>query len=249
MQLRKIVAFAADKLGYEAYPKYMSSSRPMAQRLRDLFALCGIERVIDVGGNRGQYRNFLRFNVDFHGPILSVEPDPELVAAMRATAAAEGDASWTVMQCALGRSAGQARFNRMQLSVFNSFLTPHATADRDPRNTIAEQFDVQVRRLDDLLPELGDLSRTFVKSDTQGFDLEVLGGGAAAFAQVPLVQMEVAFQPTYEGSPGWVQSVQAFEAAGYQLSDLFMLQDGVRQGIPHEADCIMIRPRPDAKAL
>jgi hypothetical protein len=62
-----ILAFAADKRGYESFPKYMGSVRPLAQRLRRLFNLYGIERVIDVGGNRGQYRSFLRFDMEFSG--------------------------------------------------------------------------------------------------------------------------------------------------------------------------------------
>lgn len=243
MQLRNILAFAADKLGYEAYPKYMESARPMAQRLRRLFALHGIERVIDVGGNRGQYRSFLRFDMAFSGPILSIEPDPAMVAAMRQKAAALGDAQWTVLPCALGRTPGQASFNRMKLPAYNSFLSPLESPDGDPQNVVEDRFEVEVRRIDDLLPELGDLGRTFIKMDTQGFDLEVLGGGPRAFAQAPLVQTEVSFTPIYQASPGWVESVRAFEAAGFQVADVFVLQDSLRHGLPLEADCILARPR------
>jgi FkbM family methyltransferase len=231
-------------IGYEMYPAYMAEGRPLARRLRQLFALRGIERVLDIGANRGQYRDFLRFDLGYQGPILSFEPDPELAEGLRARAAQLGDTGWTVRQLALGREAGRAVMNRMSLNVYNSFRAPRADdPSADPNNTVVARFDVEVARLDDLLDELGDLSRCFAKLDTQGFDLEVLAGGPRAFAQIPLVQSEVSFHAIYEDNPGWAESLAAFEAAGYRFADLFTLGDSLRDGLPVEADCLFMRPR------
>ncbi len=216
----------------------------MALRIRELFDICKIERVIDIGANRGQYRNFLRFDVGYTGPIISVEPDPELVQAARSLGAAAGDTNWTVEEFALGRTAGRATFNRMRQSAYNSFRTPRSELpDADPNNAIVSQFEVEVRRLDELLPDFGDMRRTFVKIDTQGFDLEVLAGGLEALRTVPLVQTEVSFLPIYDGVPNWIESIQAFEAQGFHFADLFVIQESRRDGLPIEGDCILMRQR------
>jgi FkbM family methyltransferase len=244
IEWRRLMARLGDKLGYEMYPRYMAQARPMALRMKDLFALCGIERVIDIGANRGQYRDFLRFDVGFTGTILSIEPDPELAGKARERGAALGDDRWTVKECALGRMAGRAVLNRMRQSAYNSFRAPRSTdPDADPNNAVVGRFEVEVLRLDDLLPTLGDMRRTFVKVDTQGFDLEVLAGGLEAFASVPLVKTEVSFHAIYAGTPGWLESIQAFEAQGFRFADLFVIPESCRQGLPVEGDCILMRPR------
>jgi FkbM family methyltransferase len=244
LALRHIMARLSAAIGYEIYPAYMAAGRPLARRLEQLFALCGIERVLDVGANRGQYRDFLRFDMGWRGPILSIEPDPELARGLRDRAAALGDALWTVRELALGRETGRATLNRMALSVYNSFRAPRAAdSDADPKNSVVARCEVEVRRLDELRGELGDLSRCFVKLDTQGYDLEVLAGGAAAFREIPLVQTEISFRPIYEEMPGWQESVRAFEAAGFRFADLFTLPDSLRDGLPVEADCLFMRPR------
>jgi FkbM family methyltransferase len=227
MQVRKIVQRAAAAIGYEAFPKYMESSRPMAKRLRILFAQFDIRSIIDIGANKGQFHDFIRFDVESSIPIHSFEPDPELVELLNRRIAKEGS-QWQATRCALGAAAERRTFKRMDLNVYSSFLEPRQQAGH-PRNAVLSEFEVEVKRLDDFLPELGDLSHTFIKIDTQGWDLEVLKGGPEAFRQAPLVQTELSFRPIYEGCPSWQESTQAFEAAGYIISDIFMIRS-------HDAD-------------
>ncbi len=236
MRLRTLARAGARLVGYEAFPAYLAERRPLALRLRHLLHRCGVERVLDVGGNRGQYRDFLRFDVEWGGPILSFEPDPEMAGIMRDKAAS--DPLWEIRPEALGRERGARRFNRMRMTGYNSFLAP--IGGGDPDNVAVARFDVEMVCLDDLLPELGALDRTFVKMDTQGYDLEVLAGGPAAFAQVPLVQTEVSFRPIYEGMPSWTDSVRRFEEAGFMFADL--LCGSPMQGAVWEADCLLLKP-------
>ena len=58
----------------------------MAERLRKIFAANRIDTVIDVGANKGQYRDFLRHHVGFRGSIVSFEPLPEFAASLKAKA-------------------------------------------------------------------------------------------------------------------------------------------------------------------
>ena len=238
MQLKKIARRAADAVGYVAFPKYLDANRPMAERLRILFRKHGIERIIDVGANKGQFHDFIRHDVESDLPVHSFEPDPDLVAVLHEKHRGQAGA-WTITQCALGAETTTGTFHRMALDVYNSFLMPIADAEH-PRNAVSATFEVVVKRLDDLLPELGDLSRTFIKIDTQGWDLEVLKGGPEAFVQVPMVQTELSFRPIYQGCPTWIQSVEAFQAAGFGVSDIFMVRyDDLSEAV--EGDAILTK--------
>lgn len=211
----------------------------MAQRLQILFRKHGIQRIIDIGANKGQFHDFIRHDVESTLPIHSFEPDPDLAAGLRERSRGQSGA-WTISQCALGAENATRSFNRMALDVYNSFLAPIADAGH-PSNAIHMAFEVEVKRLDDLLPELGDLSRSFIKIDTQGWDLEVLQGGPRAFAQAPMVQTELSFRPIYQGCPTWAQSVEAFQAAGFIVSDIFMVRyDDLAEAV--EGDAILTKP-------
>jgi FkbM family methyltransferase len=234
---RKVAAFGAGMLGYEAFPKYLTDGRAHAIRLRNLFQRCKIERVLDIGANRGQFHDFLRVDVEFEGLIHSFEPDPMLVEHLERRAA--NDPRWRVSSIALGAKRESRVFSRMVHTAYNSFLNP--IEGNDPNNSVTAQFDVEIRPLDDMLPDLKDLSRTFIKIDTQGFDLQVLEGGPRAFAAAPLVQTEVSFRPIYKESPPWSQSMQAFERAGFLFADMFQI-NGPAAGAAWEADLLMIKP-------
>ncbi len=234
---RKLAAYGAGLVGYEAFPKYLADNRSHAIRLRNLFQRCGIERVLDIGANNGQFRDFLRVAVEYDGAIHSFEPDPTLVEVLERRAAS--DSLWRVSPVALGAKAEWRVFSRMMQTPYNSFLEP--IEGNDPNNAVDAQFDVEVRRLDDMIAELGDLSRTFIKIDTQGFDLHVLEGGLQAFAAVPLVQTEISFRPIYKDSPTWAQSMQAFQNAGFMFADMFQI-NGPKAGAAWEADLLMIKP-------
>ena len=85
-----------------------------------------------------------------------------------------------------------------------------------------------------------DLSRAFLKLDTQGFDLEVLRGGAGVVASVRALQAEVSFKPIYEGIPDYKEAIAAFEKKGFEVADFFLVSTDGRNGAV-EFDCLMVR--------
>lgn len=235
-----IIRGIAAAVGYEACPRWAAGDWSSARRLRYLLDTLGIVRVLDIGANAGGFRDHLRDTVGFTGPIHSFEPDPGLAAHCIARARVKRDAAWTVSAIALGAEPGTLTLNRMRQSVYNSFLQPMDRPEH-PGNTVVERIEVEVRTLDGVLPELGDLSRSFVKIDTQGFDLEVLKGGRQAFSRVPLVQTEISFRGIYQGMPGYVASLNAFAEAGFEVADMFLVSALERQIAATEFDCILVR--------
>ena len=134
--------------GFEMIAKWRLRRLAHARQLQRLFKHFGITSVIDVGANAGQFRDQIRDEVGFAGPIYSFEPDPALVAALMCRAVA--DPAWTVFPCALGASAGTMALNVMENSEYNSFHAPDAQeADHAAYgNRVMRTVEVEVRTLD-----------------------------------------------------------------------------------------------------
>ena len=242
--LQRFVTTLAHWLGYVIVPGWRVASMPLARRLQSLFATHGIERVIDVGANDGQYRQFLRRQVGFTGRIDSFEPIPELAAKLKA--ASSSDPAWTVHDCALGSTSGEMTLNITAMSVFSSFLRPMGEDPSEGGNTIAKTAQVPVRTLDEVFPDPSALRHTYLKLDTQGFDLEVAKGGPGVLAAVPALQSEVSFRAIYDGMPNYQDSIRTFESFGFRVADFFLISSD-SNGAAYEFDCIMVRAA-DAEA-
>src|SRR5690242_8065586 len=87
--------------------RYHPRSHPLARRMR-LLATHGIDVVLDVGANIGQYGEELR-RLGYRGRIVSFEPMSAAFAELQARAQADG--RWQVIHAGLGAQAGTARIN------------------------------------------------------------------------------------------------------------------------------------------
>lgn len=228
--------------GFDMTPRWRMASLPYTRRLQGLFQHFGITSVIDVGANAGQFRDQMRHEVGFTGPIFSFEPDPVLAAGLLQRAVE--DPAWIIFSMALGAEAGMMPFNVMRNPVFNSFYEPTAeqVGEYERGNVVLRTVEVPVRSLDAMAAFFPDLSHTYFKVDTQGFDLEVLKGGCGVVRQVPALQTEISLHQQYAGGPSMHNSVEAFGKLGFAIADLFLVStDGNHRAV--EFDCVMVRNR------
>jgi FkbM family methyltransferase len=244
--MKRLVVWLVNRLGYAIVPHWRLGTEPAVVRLRELFARRQIDQVIDAGANEGQFYKVLRRQVGFAGRIASFEPVPQLAARLQQQSA--GDPLWTVHACALGRTAGELDLNVTKRSVFSSFLSPLADDPSEGGNVVVQTVRVPVRTLDAMFPDAAALRHTYLKLDTQGFDLEVAAGAEHALHVIPALQTEVSFRAIYGGMPGYQQSIGAFERYGFQVGDFFLVSTD-RGGIAYEFDCIMLRSLDDAAAV
>ncbi len=238
--LRNMIGRVAGRVGFEMIAKWRVPNLSYTNRLLTLFEHFGITSVIDIGANAGQFRDQLRSEIGFDGPIYSFEPDPVLAAAL--TRRARADSEWTVFPFALGAVAGTTTFNIMHNSVYNSFYAPNAKqlAHHVNGNAVAETKDVEVRTLDGMAKMFPDLAHTYLKVDTQGFDLEVLKGGQGVARQVPALQTEVSLKRIYLNGPSMEDSIKSFSEYGFSIADMFLVStDSQHRAV--EFDCIMVR--------
>jgi len=202
--------------------------------LKTLLTLLKVNCVLDVGANRGQFAHELR-GIGYRDRIISFEPIDREFAAMAQSFA--GDPMWTGCQIALGAEESSVTINIPRLTVLSSILEPIA---REPGT---ESQQIEMRRLDRLLPELiKDVSspRVFLKMDTQGFDLEVFKGASGCIDDIVGMQSELSIVPLYSRMPHYLEALSAYEAAGFGLYNLTVV-NRVSDGGLLELNCFMRR--------
>jgi FkbM family methyltransferase len=247
--IKKLVDTLGRAANCEVTPRWRLPDKRLEDKLRQTFAQFEIQAVVDIGANRGQYRDFLRERVGFSGEIYSFEPDPDLSAEL-AERAARSDNHWRVFPVALGAQEGQRALRRMLATEFNSFLDPIrgqpqlASSNLEEMNSVVTSVLVAIKTLDQYADEFGPLGRTFVKIDTQGFDLQVLAGAQNTLRKVPALQTEVSFRPLYDGSPSFTEAIAAFQKSGFSVSDFFLIVSDINS-CAIEFDCVMVRTPPD----
>jgi FkbM family methyltransferase len=216
-------------------------------RLDNLFSALGINLVLDVGAHQGEYTSFLRQN-GYSGRIISFEPIASNYEVLQRRAS--GDELWETLSVALGSEDGEGEINVTNSTVFSSFHQPNAYALREfgDHADIDHVERVAVRRLDSLLRELarpGD--QTFLKMDTQGWDLEVLRGASGVLGYIKALQSEVSMQPIYGRMPNLEESLDRFRELGFSVAGLFPVTYDTSERVV-EFDCLCVADTGERRA-
>ncbi|RUV70442.1 MAG: FkbM family methyltransferase [Mesorhizobium sp.] len=182
----------------------------------------GIDTVLDVGANRGQFAQQL-FNNGFEGRVISFEPLPDEHALLIEAAAAFGD-RWSVApRLALGDKAGKATFYVTHGSASSSLLEPlGGFVEAAPQVKVDKQIEVETQRLDALWPNLDLTGRNvFLKIDVQGSEALVLGGASAILPYIKGVLVELSLVDLYAGQPSGIALQQWMAEQGFGLWDIW----------------------------
>ena len=166
----------ARRFGFDISP--FPGSAPHWERLIKTLSIHNIDCVFDIGANTGQYAQAIRTN-GYAGEIVSFEPLSGVRATLEEHAAR--DPHWTIApQTAVGAEIGQVEINISGESDMSSILALDAMAHErlaSTRATTREQ--VPVTTLSSILEAHTSGAQTiFVKSDTQGYEDQVLDGDA-----------------------------------------------------------------------
>ncbi len=203
--------------------------------------LYGVNVVIDVGANEGQYASALR-RCGYRGVIHSFEPG--LAAYEVLTRASASDPLWHTHRLALGREESTMSLNAVPGTLSSFLPATEFGAERYNRLKAPQAEQVAVRRLDRLLPKLlADVAdpRPYLKLDTQGYDLEVFAGLGDTAESFVAMQSEVALLRIYAGMPRMSEALNVYEAAGFEIAGLYTVTKDVRTSRVLEFDCILVR--------
>jgi FkbM family methyltransferase len=237
----KLLQRAAARLGVSVMR--FGESNYLTPHLKRLFGVLAIDCVLDVGANTGQFVDRLRREIGYDGVVASFEPARAAYDQLARSLA--GDRRWRGFNIALGRETGTAQLNlytpdcslnsMLEASEFGS--DRFAALRLEPRKE-----SVEVRRLDDVFADavkpLVD-PVTFLKLDTQGFDLEVLEGARGVLDRVAALVTELPVRPIYDGMPWLVEGLEHLQDLGYEVTGMFpVTRDRDRLGAV-EFDCVL----------
>ena len=153
--------------------------------------------ILDIGANDGFSVRLFR-QIFPQATILSFEP---LADCFRKVETALQDCppgrAWN---CALGDIEETTTIHRSEFSPSSSLL-PMDELHRSefPQTSRATEERIQVRRLDDLKPELGLQTPLLVKIDVQGFEDRVIQGGSATLQLAAAIVVELSAYTLYKG--------------------------------------------------
>ncbi len=213
---RRMLRSWARRRGYD-FHRWALELDPVERRWRMLNA-AGIDLVLDVGANEGQYALELR-KLGYAGPIVSFEPIAEVGRRLRANLA--GDRAWEHRACALGAEDGTAVIQVGAETATSSLLKPseYLVARADHARSVRSE-EVRVARLDTLFEASWRGRRIWLKLDTQGYEMNVLRGAEASLAEVGVLQLELSLKPLYEGEPGFLEVAGWLAGRGLEMVGL-----------------------------
>ncbi len=177
----------------------------------------GIDTVIDVGANDGEYGRMLRQR-GYKSTIVSFEPLRD--EHERLLAAAEGDRQWFVApRMALGDENKEIDINVAGNSCSSSVLPMNERHElAAPQSRYIGVQRVPMRRLDDVRHPAIDTGRSILlKVDTQGFEMPVLSGAPNLLQTIQGLQLELSLTQLYAGQVLYLDMIHWLRERGFDL--------------------------------
>ena len=200
-------------LNAQGYDIHRSSSHQLLRA----FNLFGVDLVLDVGANVGQFVIELRA-AGYRGKVVSFEPLTSAWDVLEREA--RNDTSWEIApRCALGDFDGEIKINIAGNSASSSILPmleAHASAAECSAYVGTER--VTIHKLDSVAPKyLVNARRPFLKIDTQGYEWQVLDGAKDILPLMQGVLCELSLVPLYDSQRLWKDIIQRLEDDGFKL--------------------------------
>lgn len=179
----------------------------------------GIDLVVDVGANVGQYSQEL-IKSGYNKKIISFEPLSDIYNELVSNSS--NHPNWDVYErCAIGDKNGEVEINVSEnyesSSIFNVL---DKSIKAEPSTKFIKKEKVKIARLSDVL-KFDPKSKIHLKIDVQGYEEMVLSGAEDIFGNVCSLELEISLLPLYEG----VLSPQKLLAKlhGYGFSPAFYI--------------------------
>ena len=201
-----------------------------------------VNAVLDIGANSGQYAAGLRA-ADFHGRIVSFEPLSGPYSRLASSAAS--DPRWDCRQCAVGDCDGTILMNVAGNAGGGSSVLPMTKRHQEvlPSANYVRTEVAPMCRLDTVAPQvLRPHDVAFLKVDVQGFEKQVIAGGKSTVNdRCAGMQLELSFEPLYEGGMLVAEALDLAYSLGFRLRGFAPFFLDVHSGRVLQADGIFFR--------
>lgn len=202
----------------------------------------GVPRtVLDIGANAGQFaHNVCRSLPDC--TVHSFEPLPGPFAELRKLAE-----TYSNLHChnfALGERGGAAVIHTGEYTASSSLLKPAQHLVNSLPQVVPDQDkDIPIMRLDDWGASTPLSSPLFVKLDVQGYELEVIHGGAETLRRASAILTELSFVELYENQPLIADVIEVMSSLGFRLADIYEVSRDPSTGLGFQCDGLFLPAR------
>jgi len=176
----------------------------------------GVDTILDVGANIGQYGSGIQAS-GFHGRIISCEPLPDAYAQLEHRAARSP--LWTALRTAVGAENGTVEVNVSANSYSSSVLQlTNACLEAAPKSRVVSTVQAPLTTVQDLVATQ-DITprRALLKVDTQGYEAAVLDGAGDELKEFAAVQLELSLVALYEGQALFYELDERLRKTGFEL--------------------------------
>ncbi len=223
-------------------PRRPDFTRLQENRLR-LMKTHGVDAVLDIGANAGQFAMDLR-ELGFAGRIISFEPLADVYHELARHAAF--DELWEVVNVAIGDDDHTTEINVSENSQSSSILgILPVTLEAAPTARYVGRQRVDVRRLDGIIDEYLDRqARPYLKVDVQGYERQVLAGATRSLAdRIIGVQVECSLVPLYDCEARFEEILELMKEQDFTLMSIEPEFSNDTTGQLLQADLIFYRAK------
>ena len=236
--MRNFIRNVLRRCGYDIV-SYCPLFHPVARRI-SLMSQNGIDMLLDVGANTGQYAQRAR-SEGYRGEIISFEPLSSAFNTL--SGVAQSDASWIAVNIALGDKDGSEIIHvsrNSQSSSLLDMLPDHVDASPDSAYVASEE--IRVKKLDTVFEEYCQPGKNvFLKIDAQGYEKNIIDGAVASLDRISCVQMELSLVPLYEGETLMAEMINDMRNKGFTLMSIDPTYGNRETGQVLQVDCIFVR--------
>ena len=158
----------------------------------------GIDVILDVGANTGQFAQQMRTDLGYSGRIVSFEPLSSEFEQLSKNA--KRDQKWEVINCGLGEADSTMEINIAGNSGSSSLLKMlPAHIKAAPESGYVARELIKIKSLDSIIDNLCMKNdNIYLKIDTQGYESKVIKGAEASLARIGSIHLEMSLTPLYE---------------------------------------------------
>ena len=191
--------------------------------------------LFDVGANIGQTAQKLRACFE-GGTIYSFEPSQSTFKELQDRTI--GIPNLHRVNCGMGAIEETKTFVENSLSDMSSFFEPGPAC----WGSVKQRTEIRIDTIDGFYSKNGIHSIDVLKSDTQGFELEVLCGAKSMMSKnrIHLVYLELTFSDMYQGMPKVHEILKTLFDAGFQVVSFYEMHH--QSGLLGWTDALFINP-------
>jgi FkbM family methyltransferase len=235
MQFHKTVLKQAfSSLGYELR---RNRSGPGGDAFKDMHRIVTASKPVlfDVGANIGQ--TVQKFRQQFQqSTIHSFEPSPTTFQTLQERT--RGIPNLHLTNAGLGARSGITTFVENENVDMSSFLEP----GQECWGSIKRRTELRLDTIDEYCARVDVKHIDVLKSDTQGFELEILRGASGMIERrrIHLIYLEIIFSAMYKGLPGADEIFKFLFERGFRVVSFYEMHH--RNGLLSWTDVLFVDP-------